>query len=185
MTKNNKIDIRIFLFGDSLVGKTTLIKNFYDSSDFINNKDYCHLKQFIISNEIILDLKFFDFHEDGLFDINSFITQINQANVLFLLFNLNDTNSFDKLFLWFEEIIKKCDLNNKNLILIGNERYNFESEIKYYKANELINKFSGLYFEINILNEKWKIKEIIYNIIINTKKYIYKKFFHLILKYKL
>ena len=86
MIKNNKIDIRIFLFGDSLVGKTTLIKNFYDSSDFINNNDYCHLKQFIISNEIILDLKFFDFHEDGLFDINSFITKINQIYILFLLF---------------------------------------------------------------------------------------------------
>ena len=165
MIKDYNIDIKIFLFGESLVGKTTLIKNFYDSSNF-KIQDYYYLKQFQISREIILDLKFFDYHEDGIFDIDSYKTLINKSTFLFLLFNLNDANSFDNLIFWFEEIIKKCDLRNKMIILIGNEKYNFEREINFYKGNNLITEFGGFYFEINILNEKWKIKQIIYSIII-------------------
>ena len=173
MIKDNKLKIPIFLFGDSLVGKTTFIKNFFDSPNEFAINDYYYIKQFKISNDIILNLKFFDYNDEAINDINSLIKQINQTTILILIFNLNDSNTFEKIILWFEDIIKITELTNKLILLIGNEKYNFEREINYFTGLNFINNLNGFYYEINLLNDKWKIKEIIYkNIILNINNNI-------------
>ena len=121
--KNKNIMIKIGLFGCQRVGKTCLIGRYCFNKFYENhNVSIPGLKSKTIERgNKTIQLKIFD--TAGQERFNSLTKQYFQGlNGLFLVYDLTDKSSFDKLDQWLKQAEESIDREKVPIILLGNKK---------------------------------------------------------------
>ena len=176
---NFNIILKCIFIGNSQVGKTTIINSFFND-DLINNTnsniiptiginykskyfeliikdDIKKINLIVYDNSLSYKLYYFD-------NVNKII--YSNINVFFIVFNLNDIESFNSIDYWNniiqQNIIKNNTNTNINKILIGNN-FHEKNKISLSKILNKCKKFNLIYIEnIDIKN---KLNSLFYQIL--------------------
>jgi small GTP-binding protein len=159
--------VKILLLGDSKVGKTALVnriveENFSPSYYQTLVFDF-KLKNYKSKFEEIIKLYFFDIGGDKRFEKLSSV-YFKNADVVFLVFDITNRQSFENLENWYNKVISKVNYNHK-MCLIGT-KLDLEKERKVTYDEAANNKFNLSYFETSSKND---INLEFINIVIDSK----------------
>lgn len=151
MSENVQI-IKIIIVGDSGIGKSSLINmycdgNFTDSYISTIGVDF-KLKNIDITNKKYR-LKVWDTAGQERFRT---ITSIyyRGANIVMLMFDLTNKNTFDGLNKWIQEIKHQMENDNYEIVLIGNKCEDIKTrEIEINKIHSFAEHHGMDYFEVS------------------------------------
>lgn len=144
--------VKIIIIGESGVGKTSLM-NVYFGDPF--DKNYTNtigvdfrIKTLIIENKKIR-IQFWDTagHEKFRSIVPSYF---RGANIILLVFDLTNRNSFEKLEKWMADIHKHLPEKKYNLILVGNKCDKISDfQIKKSEIEDFTSKYNIDYVEVS------------------------------------
>ena len=157
------INIKLGLFGDSDVGKST-IAHFLQTNQINNNKtltigvDYLS-KEYSVASDV--NVKFQIWDTAGQERYNSIIIKYYTVNIPVFIFDLSDKNTFEHIYEWYNQYMNKSRYKPIDIYLIGNKtdlRIDNDPEfIKEIHNFSIINNMK--YFENSSLKDN-KINEI-------------------------
>jgi small GTP-binding protein len=150
---NKKENIKIILFGDSGVGKTSIINQFvnggFNDETLMTITQYKLIKEIKLLNEKKIKLEIWDYPGIESYR-NLFQIFIKKINIVLLIYNINNKVTFDNLDIWYkmaDEIIGK---DNVIFCVIGNDIDLYENHIVDSEiGKEYAKKINALFFEIN------------------------------------
>jgi len=167
-------DIKIMLFGDPGVGKSSILiqylenyfeDDYYETSSFKYNK-----KCIILCNKLKVTLHIWDTSGKIKYDFYK-KSEFYKINYFVVCFDLSNVNSLNNLSDWFN-IINEIG-NNKKILLVGNKLYNCNIDSGY--INRMISSYVSMYnifryIEINAINynDVYSVFQCICNNICNT-----------------
>ena len=166
----NTIKVKIGLFGDTNVGKTSIFNIINNSSNFSETKSTIGV-DFIIKNYIVNNstIKLIIWDTAGQERYNSIIKPYYNVDIPIYIFDMNNEESFISLNKW----ISNVNLYNRNKTivkyLIGNKS-DLETKVSYTKINELVIKYNLQYF-VNSNLIKTSINQIMDTIVNNIYQY--------------
>lgn len=127
-------DLNIFIIGDFAVGKTSLalqfVKEKFDEELCKGNNQVPHAdidplaggaKLFPINDQLTANLKHFDTAGNEKFRMVT-ITQFNQANIIFICFAINNSESFNQLPYWHREATNNTRDKKPLVVLVGTKQ---------------------------------------------------------------
>ena len=151
MERKRKFNIN--LLGESCVGKTCLI-NTYRKYEFHFNTvatfgfDLCIIKKTF--DKLLYTFKIFD--NGGSIRFANWTIQV--GNGYFLIFAVNNRQSFEKAIKWIDYIGEYINLEEKVFYLIGNKIDEEEREVTKEEAEEFARKNNFKYFETSALTKE-------------------------------
>lgn len=166
----NTIKVKIGLFGDTNVGKTSIFNIINNSSNFSETKSTIGV-DFIIKNYTVnnSNIKLLIWDTAGQERYNSIIKPYYNVDIPIYIFDMNNEKSFISLNKW----ISNVNLYNRNKTivkyLIGNKS-DLETKVSYTKINELVIKYNLQYF-VNSNLIKTSINQIMDTIVNNIYQY--------------
>ena len=153
--KNTKT-INIIFLGNSMVGKSSLFiridKNHFKES-FLSTTGIDHIiKKFKYKNEIF-KVSIIDTAGQDRYRNNLPKSYYLNAHGVFLLFDINDKDSFNDISIWMNEINQNCNSYGENqktpvIYLIGNKLDKFNRVINREQAEDKASFYGIKYFEI-------------------------------------
>ena len=170
------INIKLGLFGDSDVGKST-IAHFLQTNRISQDKaltigvDYMS-KEYSVASDV--NVKFQIWDTAGQERYNSIINKYYTVSIPVFIFDLSDKNTFEHIYEWYNQYMKNSRYKPIDIYLIGNKtdlKYNDDPEFtKEIKNFSIINNMK--YFENSSIKDK-KINEI-FKTIANNVYTLYK-----------
>ena len=158
----SKVDInfRYIIIGDVSCGKTSLL---YSLLNYDNTKNFQSTigvdfgcKSFNINKNLV---KILIWDTAGLERFRT-ITQsyYNKGDVVIIVYDINNRQSFNNLNYWFEQVDQYCK-KNVTIVLIGNKTDKDTREVSTEEVEKFISNRNILFFEVSAYN-----KEEVYNI---------------------
>lgn len=146
------INVKIGLYGDSDVGKSTLItylqtNNFKNSKDITIGVDYYTICKKI--NDI--DIKFQIWDTAGQERYNSIITKYYTVNIPIFIFDISNIQSFNNLNKWVDLYHKHRRYNSIFMYCIGNKT-DLVNKVNLTDINTFCNKYNMMYFNNSYIN---------------------------------
>ena len=142
--KMDQYTIKIYLLGDSAVGKTSIINtycdnNYSESETITCGIDY-KIKKFVINDKNVR-LVLWDTPSQEKFRtvISNFYCQ---AHAIILVFDLTNRNTFVQLYKWIEEINHHMDKDDYKIIIMGNKLDNMpEHNFTFSEITNLMDQY--------------------------------------------
>lgn len=153
---NHSFQFRLCLVGDSFVGKTSLLKRYYDSkfsSDYVNTIG-CDFK--VVTLDVkgqIVKLQMWDTAGQERFKAIS-VNYFRSAQAFIFVFDLSKKDSFLNIENW-AQIALSYNKNSTKSILIGNKCDLIEErQVSFTEAIEFSKKYDMAYLETSALNDE-------------------------------
>ena len=166
-------EIKVVVLGESGVGKSNIINRYnggqFDPYSVPNNSSFFMSKN-LKFGEKIYRINLWD--TAGQEKYHS-LTKIflNEAKIAFLVYAINDKNSYEKIDFWYKLVKESC--GNKLISLIGNKKDLYEEEqVNEQEAIEKARTLNATFGLTSALEEDTGFDEIINKVI---KKYIHDK----------
>ncbi len=165
----NTIKVKIGLFGDTNVGKTSIFNIINNASNHTDTHTTIGV-DFIIKNYKINNttIKLHIWDTAGQERYNSIIKPYYNVDIPIFIFDMNDNNSFNNLNRWINNVDRYNNYTTIAKYLIGNKS-DLECCVPYSNINELIIKHNLQYY-VNSNLIKTNIIQIMYNIVNNIYK---------------
>merc|ERR1711976_208675 len=128
----NLKQLKVAVLGDKSVGKSGFIKNYIDLSEdknVLQKSDYKRFTKNIKGNKFSIDIYEFNSKNDKI------IPCIEQCHVIFLMFDLNNRNSFDNLSDYWLNFLRDDVIYENNIYILGN--YNNSSQTPLTQNEEI------------------------------------------------
>jgi len=162
----NNIKVKLGLFGDTNVGKTSIFNIINDNINTIDTHATIGV-DFIIRNYKINDtnIKLHIWDTAGQERYNSIIKPYYNVDIPLFIFDMNNKGSFNNLNKWISDINEYNKFNTIAKYMIGNKS-DLECKVPYSDINELIIKHNLKYY-VNSNLIKTNIIQIMDNIVNN------------------
>jgi len=167
--KDNKNTIKLFLIGDTLTGKTSIIKSLLNFPFFektlatIGFDNY--ITQIELKNKKTIKLQIFD--TAGQEKYRSLALQLlkTKCEGIILIYSIENENSFENLFeYWINELNNIIDISNYPIYLVGNKNdLKDERLIKFEEGQKKANEFNIKFMETSA-KTGYNIKQLFTNI---------------------
>ena len=166
----NDILIKIFLIGDSDVGKTSILKQFienrfYEINQYIIGIDFRYVQ--IDNNNKPVKLVIWDPSGQSRFkDITRLYYK--KTNIVIFVYSITDRKSFINMIEWFEDIEKYAPTNIYK-VLVGNKSDLEDKRKVTYEEGEIISQIynCNMFYETSA-KDNLNIKEIFVNSVIDA-----------------
>ena len=149
--------IKILTLGDTNVGKSSIVLRFV--SDKFEEKMFSTIgidfkSKFIkLGNQSIKVLLWDTAGQEKFQNIAK--QYYNGANGVFLIFDITDKKSFERIDFWLQELKEHIRLDELHVVLVGNKIDNENKRvIKYEEANEYAEKNNVKYYEVSAKTTK-------------------------------
>ena len=145
--------IKIIMLGNSSVGKTSILKRYFQNK-FEENSTLATVSAIFQSKKIkvdpftIADLQIWDTAGQEQYRAIT-KTYIYGSNGIILVFDLSDEKSFNDLDYWIEEINDAVDKDKVIKILIGNKSDLHDKKISYDRANKYAEKHNMKFHSVS------------------------------------
>ncbi len=174
--QNDIILLKGILLGHTNVGKTTFFK-YIQGEEYQGFLPTIGIDSITINAEVNKDNVYFDLYDTAGQERYESISKnyYKQVDGILFFFDVTNEDSFKRIDNWIYNIKQLEDINNFEMILIGNKiDQNEERKISKKEAKEKANKYGMKYFESCCLNG-WNVYELLNEIIFASyNKYIEK-----------
>ena len=152
-----KYVIKKLTLGDTNVGKSSIVLRFV--SDKFDDKMFSTIgidfksKLIKVGNQSIKVLLWDTAGQEKFQNIAK--QYYNGANGVFLIFDITDKKSFERIDFWLQELKEHIRLDELHVVLVGNKIDNENKRvIKYEEANEYAEKNNVKYYEVSAKTTK-------------------------------
>ncbi len=152
----SKITIKLILVGDTDVGKTTMASSYVNKTSGAEclstiGIDY-HTKKIKMPG---YDVRLCIWDTAGQERFRSIVrTYYRGSHAVMVIFDLSNKETFDHAFEWIEQIKYTINIENYQILLVGNKADKF-IEVEQNEINSLIDKYDGMkYIRTSIVKNK-------------------------------
>ncbi|KAN0003790.1 hypothetical protein ACTFIZ_009941 [Dictyostelium cf. discoideum] len=115
---------KIIVIGDSGVGKSNIINRFVENKfneEFISNIGVDLVSKIVYIQGREIKLQILDTAGNQIFRVSNTIKKFGVSNIIIIVYDVTDQNSFNNIPMWLIEVEKFAPNNNAIKIIIGNK----------------------------------------------------------------
>ena len=152
MTEENNIpDIKVILLGESAVGKTSIIRRFYDET--FDLKETSTVSMSYVDKVVEIDGKKYKLIIWDTVGQESYRTMtqlfLNNSKIVILVYSIDDKNSFTNLNFWYE--LYEKELSNEAILgIIGNKSDLLDdTEVTFQEGSDFAKSKGAIFSELS------------------------------------